>query len=117
MRCYKPNLKDKARMLRNNMTDAERKLWRYLKGKKIGGVQFYRQKPLGKYIVDFYCPVENLVIEIDGGQHYQEKHIESDKKRDLFLNRVLRLKVLRFNNLDIFKNIEGVISKIFDEIG
>ncbi len=116
MRYYKSDLKNKARFLRKNMTDAERKLWRYLKGKKIGGLQFYRQKPLGKYIVDFYCPIRNLVIEIDGGQHYQEKNICKDKKRDLFLKNVLKLKVLRFGNIDVLKNIEGVVAKIFDEI-
>jgi very-short-patch-repair endonuclease len=116
MRCYKPGLKDKARVLRSSMTDTERKLWRHLRRKQINGLQFYRQRPLGKYIVDFYCPAKNLVIEIDGSQHFQENNIKKDGKRDLFLNRVLKLKVLRFNNLDVLRNIEGVVSKIFDEI-
>jgi very-short-patch-repair endonuclease len=94
------------------MTETERKLWNILKGKQINGLQFYRQRPLGKYIVDFYCPAKNLVIEIDGGQHYFERNIQKDKERDLFLKNVLKLKVFRFTNIDVLKNIDGVAAEI-----
>ena len=116
MRCYKPNLKPLARDLRKNMTEAERKLWRKLKNKQINNLRFYRQKPLGKYIVDFYCHTKNLVIELDGGQHYEEGNFEKDKERDLFLNNILKLKVLRFTNLDVLNNINVVMYKILDAI-
>jgi very-short-patch-repair endonuclease len=94
------------------MTETERKLWNIMKGKQINNLQFYRQRPLGKYIVDFYCPAKNLVVEIDGGQHYFERNIQKDKERDLFLKNVLGLKVLRFTNTDVLKNIEGVVAEI-----
>lgn len=65
MQPYKSTLKLFARNLRNNMTDAEQLLWSKLRRKQILGVQFYRQKPLANYIVDFYCAAANLVIELD----------------------------------------------------
>jgi very-short-patch-repair endonuclease len=105
----KPQLKKAARSLRNNMTDAEKKLWSKLRGKKISDLQFYRQRPIGKYIVDFYCPKRNLAIEIDGGQHYQDLEIKKDQQRIRDLKEIFNLKVIRFTNLDILKNIEGVV--------
>ena len=67
---YNKNLMKYARELRKNMTDAERLLWSKIRGKQLKGYQFYRQKILGNYIVDFHCPKANLIIELDGGQHY-----------------------------------------------
>jgi very-short-patch-repair endonuclease len=66
---YNPRLKQIARTLRNNMTLSEILLWKEIKGKKVLGYDFHRQKPLGEYIVDFYCPKLKLVIEIDGDSH------------------------------------------------
>ena len=66
---YNKKLKARSRELRSSMTDAEIALWVKLRRKQLHGLQFYRQKPLGKFIVDFYCPAAQLVIEIDGGQH------------------------------------------------
>lgn len=63
---YRKILKEPARLLRSNMTDAEQVLWHRIRRKQIQGVQFYRQKPLLAFIVDFYCPVAKLVIELDG---------------------------------------------------
>ena len=63
---YKRHLKGKARELRKNMTDSERVLWSRLRGKQLLGVQFYRQKPIGEFIVDFYAPKTKLVVEVDG---------------------------------------------------
>ncbi len=60
---YNQNLKNRARQLRKNLTDSEKALWSRLRGKQVLGVQFYRQKPIGGYIVDFYAPTANLVIE------------------------------------------------------
>jgi len=64
---YNKPLKSNSRVLRANMTDAEQKLWYRLRRKQINGWQVYRQKPIGPYIVDFYCPATGLVIELDGG--------------------------------------------------
>jgi very-short-patch-repair endonuclease len=70
---YNPRLKGRARSLRATLTDAEQRLWTRLRRKQIPGVQFYRQKPIGKYIVDFYAPAARLVVEIDGSQHLEIK--------------------------------------------
>ncbi|MDP3245185.1 MAG: endonuclease domain-containing protein [bacterium] len=108
---YHPQLKVIARTLRKNMTKEELRLWRALRKKEMGGFQFYRQKPLGQYVVDFYCPAKKLVIEIDGSQHYEDKGIEKDEQRNKYLEG-LGLKVLRFTNLDVLKNLEGVVEEI-----
>lgn len=65
--------------LRNNMTEAEKLVWARLRGKQILGLQFYRQKPILNFIVDFYCPAANLVIECDGSQHFTGEGLETDK--------------------------------------
>jgi len=73
--------------------------------------QFYRQRAIGNCIVYFYCPKAKLVIEIDGGQHYSEEGLEMDKLRDRHTTN-LGLRVLRFTNLDVLQNIEGVLEHI-----
>ena len=93
------------------MTDAEIALWTKLRRKQIFGLPFYRQKPLGNFIVDFYCPAARLVIEIDGGQHYTEQGRKHDSRRDEYLND-MGLFVLRFSNLDVLGNMDGVIAEI-----
>ncbi len=99
------------------MTKAEVILWNRIRRKQVGNTQFYRQKPLGNYIVDFYSPAKKLVIEIDGGQHYESGEITNeDKKREKFLKNILKLKVTRFTNTDILKNIESVIDKVIEEL-
>ena len=95
---YNNHLKQTARNLRKTMTDAELKLWFQLRGKKVAGVQFYRQKPIGPYVVDFYAPAAGLVIEVDGSQHLENGGRVRDRKRDIFLEN-LGLCVLRFDNL------------------
>ena len=67
---YNANLKDKARQLRKNLTDSERALWSRLRNKQILNIQFYRQKPIGEYIVDFFAPRAKLVVEVDGSQQW-----------------------------------------------
>lgn len=75
MQPYNKNLKQLFRDLRNNMTEAEKDLWSKLRAKKNLGLQFYRQKPLLNFIVDFYCPYENLVIECDCGQRSTDERL------------------------------------------
>jgi len=79
MKPYNKNLKKASRNLRRNMTDAEQLLWHRIRRKQVLGLQFYRQKPILNFIVDFYCPAVNLVIECDGGQHYTETGLEADQ--------------------------------------
>ena len=97
------------------MTDAERLLWSKIRRKQLKGLQFYRQKVIGNYIVDFYCHKASLVIEIDGGQHYSNKGKDNDSKRDAYLSR-LGLKVLRYTNLDVLKNVDGVVEDIYKHL-
>lgn len=104
--------KDRRKELRKSLTPQEYKLWFYLKGKNLGA-KFRRQHGIGPYIVDFYCKEKSLVIELDGSQHIEAK--EYDKERDLYLQ-TLGLKVVRFWNNDIEKNIEEVLIKIREEI-
>ncbi len=96
------------------MTNAEIILWSRIKNKQLG-YKFLRQQSIGSYIVDFYCPTARLVIEIDGGQHYEGAGKEADRQRDKYLGQKLKLKVLRFTNIDVLKNIEGVIMAIIEK--
>jgi len=78
---FNKKLKNLARELRKNMTNAERLLWSKIRRKQLNGYQFYRQKNIGNYIVDFYCPSAKLIIEIDGGQHFSKEGFEKDRIR------------------------------------
>lgn len=112
---YNKKLKARSRELRSSMTDAELALWVKLRRKQLHGLQFYRQKPLGNFIADFYCPAAQLVIEIDGGQHYEEDGRIRDRLRDGYLEG-LGLRVLRFSNLDVLSNLDGVIASIVQHL-
>ncbi len=109
---YDKHLKKYSRRLRKEMTDAEQLLWSKVRGKQLKGFQFYRQKPIGRFIADFYCPKAKLVIEIDGGQHYSEAMQAKDKSRDRYIEN-LGLKVLRFSDKEIFENLTGVLEEIW----
>lgn len=109
---YSKNLKEPSRTLRKEMTDAERKLWSFLRGKQILGIQFYRQKPIGPYIADFYAPAAKLVVEADGSQHLESDHVSADEIRDAFLAEQ-GLLVLRFDNSSILKHTDAVLEKVY----
>jgi very-short-patch-repair endonuclease len=106
-------LKQNARRLRKQMTDAERSLWHLLRRKQIDGHRFRKQVPIGKYIVDFACLDARLVIELDGGQHTDAA--EADRERDAWL-RSQGLRVLRFWNNDVLKNQDGVMQVILEAL-
>lgn len=112
---YNSNLKPLGRRLRSRLTDAEKLLWSKIRKGQLAGLQFNRQKPIGNYIVDFYCDKANLIIEIDGGQHYEDRNILNDKIRDKYFRKI-GLRVMRFTNLDVLKNIDSVVGKIYQEI-
>lgn len=112
MQPYNKYLKLPSRDLRNSMTDAEQLLWQRLRRKQILGLQFYRQKPILNFIVDFYCPAANLIIECDGGQHYTEDGRSADQIRDQALSE-LGLVVVRYSNRQILTEIDGVVEQIY----
>jgi very-short-patch-repair endonuclease len=112
---YNTKLKQPARELRENMTDAERCLWARLRLKHLGYV-FCRQKPIGDYIVDFYCPKAQLVVEVDGGQHFTEDTASNLRVRDEYM-RSLGLTVLRFSNYEVLKNTDDVTEAIHELLG
>lgn len=97
MKPYNKNLKQASRNLRSYMTEVEQLLWQRIRRKQILGLQFYRQKPILSFIVDFYCPVANLIIECDGRQHHIETGKEADQNLDYALSE-LGLITLRFSN-------------------
>jgi very-short-patch-repair endonuclease len=101
----------RARELRRNTTEAERRLWYQLRQRQIGGRRFRRQVPLGPYIVDFACLSERLIVELDGGQHNEDAHAAGDAQRTAWLN-AQGFRVLRFWNNDIFQNMDWVWSTI-----
>ena len=110
----KNELRAYAQQLRKNATKEENTLWyQFL---RIHPLQFKRQEVIGGYIVDFFCPKAGLVIELDGGQHYEERGIQYDLERTQYLEELRGLRVLRFSNLDINQNFEGVCTAIELEI-
>jgi len=112
---YNPNLKALARSLRENLTDSEQRLWLQLRRKQILGVQFYRQKPLGNYIADFYAPKVKLVIEIDGSQHLETTQAKYDQQRTAYLEQQ-GLRVLRFTTLEVLQELETVTEAIYGAV-
>ena len=112
---YRAKLKLNARRLRKEMTDSERNLWTRLRRKQIMDVRFYRQKPLGPYIVDFYAPKAKIVVEVDGSQHMEEEAEQKDVERDKYL-KSQNLSVLRFNNLQVLKEMDSVIEIIYQTV-
>ncbi len=112
MKLYnKPESKNFRKQLRKNITPQERKVWQLVRNRKILNLKFFRQYSVGKYILDFYCPLIRLCLEIDGGQHNQNI---KDADRTQYLNS-LKITVLRFWNTDINTNIDGVYEKIYNE--
>jgi len=112
---YNPKNKANARKLRSDMTDAERIIWSHVRRKQILGIQFYRQKPIGNFIVDFYAPAIKLVLEIDGAQHVEPEHLQRDKDRDAVLNG-MGLLVLRLNNNMVMTRTQDVIQHIYQTV-
>ena len=106
---YNLKLKSNSRILRSNSTLSEVLLWRKLRAGSMMGFKFNRQKPLGNYIVDFYCKPLNLVIEIDGSSHDNRYEQDCYRQKELVKS---GLTVLRFTDLQVKKNINNVIRAI-----
>ncbi|MBE3086810.1 MAG: endonuclease domain-containing protein [Bacteroidetes bacterium] len=107
----KKKLQPYRKALRNNLTSAEVSLWNLLKNKQLSGRKFRRQHSIGNYIVDFYCPEEMLIIELDGDAHGEYNQITKDECRDNYLNN-LGFIIIRFENKLVFKDPEFVINEI-----
>lgn len=99
----------RARTLRRNPTEAERKLWSILRDRQLDGRRFRRQHPIGPYIVDFICLDEKLVIEVDGGQHATQRD-EDSERTEWLADRGYQ--VIRFWNNEVLSNIEGVFETL-----
>ena len=112
---YNRNLKEFSRQLRNNSTLSEVILWKELRSGKVNGYKFNRQKPLGRYIVDFYCRKLNLVIEVDGSSHYVGDAPIRDRERQTILES-LGLQFLRFDDADVKNDISYVMRVIYEFI-
>ena len=108
-----PNLTNFSRDLRTNMTKEERHLWYDFL--KIIPFTVNRQKVIGKYILDFYCAEAKIAIELDGAQHYESEAKKKDAERDNFLNKQ-GIEVLRYTNIDVKENFDGVCQDIFNHI-
>ncbi|WP_248304706.1 endonuclease domain-containing protein [Breoghania sp. L-A4] len=109
-----PSLRANARRLRQDMTDAERKLWNVLRAHRLGGIGFRRQMPVGRYIVDFAAPTHRLVIELDGSQHAEEANAARDGVRDAWFE-AAGWRVIRFWNGEVMNNLDGVCETIWIE--
>lgn len=115
MELYRKTLKEPARALRTGLTDSEQALWHCIRRKQIQNVQFYRQKPLRSFIVDFYCPAAKLVVEFDGSQHFEIGHQAEDRTRDAALAG-LGLQVLRFDNRQVLLETDAVLAVIDEAV-
>lgn len=102
-----------ARELRNNATDAEKLLWRHLRGRRLNGFKFRRQRPMGKYVCDFVCLEAGVVVELDGSQHVTDSSY--DANRDTYL-KAHGYRVLRFWNGQVFSEMAAVVETIYQAL-
>jgi len=100
------------RKLRKEQTKEELIFWAHVKDRRFQGLKFRRQYSIGNYIADFYCPELKLVVEIDGGQHYEDENIQKDISRSQYFEN-LGMKVKRYTNVDIKTNMAGVLDDLF----
>ena len=104
---------DRARELRAGMTDAEQKLWRYLRNRQLQGFKFRRQHEIGCYIADFVCTEAKLIVELDGGQHLEQMEYDERRTRQL---KIMGYNLLRFWNNDVLTNTESVLEVILNTL-
>jgi len=115
MGTFKSKFVARARSLRENSTDAERKLWSQLRDRQVLGCKFVRQHPIGSYVVDFACRERDLIVELDGGQHGTAAGVVADAARTEVLGQH-GYRVIRFWNSDVLTNIDGVLQVIADRL-
>ncbi|HEV2518555.1 MAG TPA: DUF559 domain-containing protein [Devosia sp.] len=105
----------RARSLRENSTDAERKLWSHLRDRQLLNCKFVRQQPVGSYVADFACRERDLIVELDGGQHGTDTGVMTDVARTEVLGQH-GYRVVRFWNSDVLSNIDGVLQMIAETL-
>ena len=105
------SLKQRRRSLRAQLMPAEALLWKHLQHSQLESRKFRRQHSAGPYVLDFYCPAERIAIELDGAAHDHERAQANDRQRDEFLANA-GIHVLRFENEQVMKNLEGVLFEI-----
>lgn len=110
---YNPKFKERAKDLRKNATFSERMLWKHLRARQMLGFQFMRQKPIGNYVVDFYCSKLHLVIEIDELSHDGRQNYDKRKEDSL---KELGLEIMRFDGYYVINNIMGTLLSIEEKI-
>jgi very-short-patch-repair endonuclease len=106
----------RRRALRAASTDAETRLWAFLRARRFARFKFRRQHPCGPYVLDFYCARRRLAVELDGGQHFDVAAERYDERRTAFLGQQ-RIAVIRFSNDLIFRELEGVLEVILAALG
>jgi len=113
-RLYSNKVLNNAKILRTNQTDFENLLWQHLRAKRLNGIKFRRQVPIGNYIADFINLSKKLIIELDGSQHLNDINLKYDETRTIYLTEK-GYTVLRIYNNDIINNIDSVLNYIVDE--
>ncbi|HEX7407891.1 MAG TPA: DUF559 domain-containing protein [Candidatus Binatia bacterium] len=103
-------VESRARELRRALTPAEQQLWHHLRSRQLAGYGFRRQYPVGRFIVDFFCPAAKLVIEVDGDTHAEQTDYDAERTR--WLNQQKGYTVLRFTNGDVHRNLTAVLDAI-----
>jgi very-short-patch-repair endonuclease len=106
-------MNDYARELRNNATEAEKLLWRHLRGRQLNGFKFRRQRPIGKYVCDLVCLEAGLIVELDGSQHLVNEPYDDNRDASF---RSIGYRVLRFWNGQVFSETEAVVETIFQAL-
>ncbi len=104
-----PELEQAAWRLRQNLTPAEARLWRSLRNRQLEGLRFRCQHPVGRFILDFYCPSQKLVIEVDGGVHDEQAEYDAARTEQL---EAYGYRVLRFTNEAVMADLNGVLEEI-----
>ncbi|HSE02430.1 MAG TPA: endonuclease domain-containing protein [Burkholderiales bacterium] len=112
----RPSLKLRRRALRESLTPAEARLWKYLQRSQLEGSKFRRQHSVGQFVLDFYCPAVRVAIELDGAAHDHDAAQLADAARDEYLAS-LGITVLRFENREVIENLEGVLLRIKAQFG
>jgi very-short-patch-repair endonuclease len=115
-RALPPVNRQLAKAMRQRMTGAEMRLWSRLRKPGIGHLRFRRQAPIGPYIVDFFCPQQKLIVEVDGEQHAFHRAGEADRVRDAWLESQ-GYRVIRFSNREVSENLVGVCDTILLNAG
>jgi very-short-patch-repair endonuclease len=107
-----PEIEHAARHLRHRLTPAEARLWQALKNRQLGNLRWRCQHPIGRFIVDFYCPSRRLVVEVDGGIHQQQQDYDAARTEHL---QEYGYTIIRFSNEAVESNLEAVLTTIYDQ--